>query len=66
MTVARNVIVDVVLDLAEHFADLDDTEDPPFGEYARVARDADAGTVTVLHASEPWGVEIRVTPVMTS
>lgn len=52
----------VLLDLAEHFADLDDSEDAPFGEYARVT--SGVSSLTVLHESEPWGIEIILRPAV--
>lgn len=55
-----SVIDRVLLDLHEHFADLDDMEGAPFGEYARVTRGV--SSLTVLHESEPWGIEIIVRP----
>lgn len=53
-----SVIDRVLLDLHEHFAELDDMDDAPFGEYARVTRGV--SSLTVLHETEPWGIEIIV------
>lgn len=58
----NDVIDQVMLDLQEHFADLDDQEDAAFGEYARVERTGTRGMV-VLHETEDWGIEIVVRPI---
>lgn len=58
------VISDVALDLSEHFAELDDGDEQHLGEYARVKTHIDASettaTLTVLHQTEDWGIEIVV------
>lgn len=54
------IVKSVLLDLSEHFADLDDQEDAPFGELARVGFDPVTGLLRVRHESEPWGIDITV------
>lgn len=51
-------IQQVLLDLREHFGDLDDSEDAPFGEFARTS--VVGNTLTVLHETQPYGVAITV------
>jgi hypothetical protein len=57
------LIENVVLDLVDQFNELDDTDEPKFGEYARVTSDPAGGTLWVLHATEPWGVQIQVSQI---
>lgn len=56
------VIRRIVVDLADHFEELDDTDDPLFGEYADVAHFPDQGKLIVTHQTEPWGIAITITP----
>lgn len=62
-----SVLDRVVLDLAEHFGDLDDDPDAVFGEIAQVAYSTGDRTpdhrVEVWHESGEWGVEIIVRPI---
>ena len=47
--------------LADHFHGLDDSDEPPFGEYARVMEwDVEHGYMVVWHETEDRGVRIRV------
>lgn len=55
------VIQRVLLELAEQFGDLDDTDDAPFGEFARV--DLQPGHLDVRHADHPWGIRIKIYPL---
>jgi len=50
----------ILLDLAEHFADLDDSEDAPFGEFARVDYKPGRAYIEVRHETEDSGVRIMV------
>lgn len=53
-----DAVQSVLLDMQDHFHDLDDDPDAVFGEYARVERDGDR--LIVRHETEDWGIEITV------
>lgn len=61
-TLTNEVIASVIVDLAEHFGDLDDSDEAPFGELARVTCDPVSAVLTVMHQTEPWGVRITLSP----
>lgn len=56
--VTADQIQRVLLELEEHFRDLDDTDDALFGEFARTSREGK--TLTVLHETEPYGIAITI------
>ena len=58
----RGLIEEVLVDLQDSFSELDDTEEPKFGEYARV-QEWDENSFDVLHATEDWGIRITVEPI---
>lgn len=53
---------ELLADLADWFGELDDTEDPRFGEYAQVSI-IDSHTILVGHQSESWGIEVTIKQV---
>lgn len=59
------VVQEVLLDLYDHFSELADQEDAPFGEFARVT-EGPPDSLIVLHQDEEWGVEIVVRPITGS
>ena len=58
-----NLFDALLVDLTDWLSELDDTEEPTLGDYARVTRDENVPTV--LHQTEPWGYRITVEPVGT-
>lgn len=53
-----DLIERLLLELADHFNELDDSDDGPFGNFARVS--VGHTFITVFHETEEWGVEITV------
>lgn len=44
--------VEIVLRIAELFHDLDDSDERPFGEYARVTYNCDSGEILIQHETQ--------------
>lgn len=47
-----DVYVEIIMRIIELFSDLDDSDEHPFGEYARVQYDVGTGEIYIKHETE--------------